>query len=86
MRILILKFTRKPADKSRTAPVFDLQDRSAAQKEPDIMIEAYHKLDATKNEPDIMIEAYHKRDSDNMVEAYHKRGKEPDIMIEAYHK
>lgn len=86
MRTLVPKSTLKIADEPRTAPVFDLQDRSAAQKEPDIMIEAYHKRDAAKNEPDIMIEAYYKRDSDNMVVAYHKRGKEPDIMIEAYHK
>ena len=50
-----------------TAPVFELHDRDAAQKEPDIMIEAYHKRDS-----DNMIEAYHKRGEDIMIEAYHK--------------
>ena len=50
-----------------TAPVFELHDRDAAQKEPDIMIEAYHK-----REWDSMIEAYHKRGEDIMIEAYHK--------------
>ncbi|CAF9935352.1 MAG: hypothetical protein HETSPECPRED_009759 [Heterodermia speciosa] len=56
-----------PSMSAPMAPVFDLKNRDAAQKEPDIMIEAYHKRDS-----DNMIEAYHKRDKDSMIEAYHK--------------